>query len=124
VQQLAAKKGVTKSMKTLFVGLLFATFVITSCSERQRERAEQRADQAADRVQTTVNQAALTTAVKSKLAADVRLGTLTSVNVDTNGTTVTLSGTVPTAEDKRQAEAVAKSVDGVTRVENNLTIKP
>jgi len=118
-------------MNWIGVALLSAVLVATGCTERQRERAERQTDiaadrtkDAADRTKDKVNEAALTTAVKSKLAADVRLSTLTSVNVDSNGTVVTLSGTVPTAEDKRQAEIVAKGVDGVTRVMNNLTVTP
>ncbi len=104
--------------------VLLSTILASSCTERQRERAERRTEQAADRAENKLTEASLTTAVKSKLAADVRLSTLTSVNVDTNGTTVTLSGTVPTMGDKHQAEMVAKTVDGVTHVVNNLTIKP
>jgi hyperosmotically inducible periplasmic protein len=103
---------------------LFSTLLATSCTERQRDRAEHRAKQAADRAENTISEASITTAVKAKLAADVRLVTLTSVNVDTKGTTVTLSGTVPTVEDSQQAERVAKTVDGVTSVVNILTIKP
>ena len=109
----------------IYIGtVLLSTLLATSCSERQRERAERCTEQAADRAENKINEASLTTAVKSKLAADVRMSTLTSVNVDTNGAIVTLSGTVPTIEDMRQAELVAKTVDGVTRVVNNLEVKP
>jgi hyperosmotically inducible protein len=103
---------------------LFSTLLATSCTERQRDRAEHQAKQAADRAENRISEASITTAVKAKLAADVRLVTLTSVNVDTKGTTVTLSGTVPTVEDSQQAERVAKTVDGVTSVVNILTVKP
>ena len=104
--------------------LLSTALVATSCSEQQRDRVERQADKAADRTEATVKDAALTTAVKTKLAADVRLSTLTSINVDSRGSTVTLSGSVPTAEDKRQAEAVAKTADGVMTVVNDLIVKP
>jgi hyperosmotically inducible protein len=104
---------------------LFGTMLIGSaCTEAQRDRAEQRTDTAADRAGETMGDASITTAVKSKMAADVRMSTLTSVDVDTSGAIVTLSGHVPTDADKRQAETVAKSVDGVARVENKLEVRP
>ena len=114
----------------------------SSCNQRQRDNAESKADRAADKVERAadkaadkvenaadkagdkMSEAATTTAVKSKLAADVKLSTLTSINVDTNGHTVTLTGTVPTAIAKTSAEDVAKSVDGVVAVVNNLVVKP
>ena len=114
----------------------------SSCSQRERDQAERQADRAADKVESAANkaadkvesaadkagaemsEAATTAAVKSKLAADVKLSTLTRINVDTNGHTVTLTGTVPTAVDKTSAEVVAKSVDGVVAVVNNLVVKP
>jgi hyperosmotically inducible periplasmic protein len=104
---------------------LFGTMLIGSaCTEAQRDRAETRTDQAADRAGGAMSDGSITTAVKSKMAADVRMSTMTSVDVDTNGSVVTLSGHVPSEADKKQAEIVAKSVDGVARVENNLEVRP
>jgi hyperosmotically inducible periplasmic protein len=104
---------------------LFGTMLIGSaCNQAQRERAEQRTETAADRAGGAMSDASITTAVKSKMAADVRMSTLTSVDVDTNGAVVTLSGHVPTEADKTQAETVAKSVDGVARIENKLEVRP
>jgi osmotically-inducible protein OsmY len=115
---------------------------LSSCTERQRDRVEHQADRAADKVESAadkaadqvertadkagdkMSEAATTTAVKSKLAADVRLSTLTSINVDTTGHVVTLKGHVPTAADRENAALVAKSVDGVVAVTNELIIKP
>lgn len=115
---------------------------VSSCTQRQRDNAEGQADRAADKVERAadkaadkveraadkagegMSEAATTTAVKSKMAANVRLSTLTSINVDTVGHTVTLTGSVPTAADKTSAELAAKSVDGVTSVVNNLVVKP
>ncbi len=71
-----------------------------------------------------MDNAGTTASVKSKLAADVRLSTLTSINVDSNGSTVTLTGHVPTADDKQKALEVARSVDGVATVVNNLEVRP
>lgn len=97
---------------------------VTGCNQADRNRMEQKAENAAEKTERTIDNAALTTAVKSKLAADVRLGTLTSINVDSSGTTVTLSGHVKTSEEKSYAEDVAKTVDGVSMVVNRLEIQP
>jgi hyperosmotically inducible periplasmic protein len=100
------------------------TILMIGCTERQQQRAETEAREAGRTAERKVDNAATTASVKAKLAADVRLSTLTSINVDSNADTVTLSGRVPTADDKRRAEEVARSVDGVTRVVNNLEVVP
>ena len=64
----------------------------------------------------------LTASVKSKLAADTRTSA-TAVNVTTNEGVVTLTGTVNSAAEKTQAETIAKGVEGVKSVTNNLTVQ-
>jgi hyperosmotically inducible periplasmic protein len=66
--------------------------------------------------------AALTAKVKSALAADVGLRTL-NINVDSAGNTVTLKGAVDSADTRRRAEEVARKVDGVATVRNELTVR-
>ena len=70
-----------------------------------------------------VDDAAIKTAVKAKLAADVKLSTLTNIEVNSTNGVVTLAGQVRDESDRIQAETVARSVDGVVRVNNNLQIK-
>jgi hyperosmotically inducible periplasmic protein len=65
---------------------------------------------------------ALTAKVKSALAADVGLSTL-KIDVDSAGNTVTLKGTVDSADKKQRAEEVARKVDGVATVRNQLAVK-
>ena len=65
----------------------------------------------------------ITTAVKTRLAADERTSAM-KIDVDTREGAVTLSGTVQSSAEKAAAEAVAKSADGVTSVVNNLTVAP
>jgi hyperosmotically inducible protein len=80
--------------------------------------------------QTTPNQtadreltdSAVTTKVQTKLAED-RAGTLTQIKVDTVRNIVYLTGTVPTSEDRMRAEQVARSIDGVRNVVNNLEVQ-
>jgi hyperosmotically inducible periplasmic protein len=69
-----------------------------------------------------VDDATITTAVKSKLAAD-RVATLTSVDVDTVRGTVYLTGIVPDAAAKLRAQEIAQQVNGVNNVINNLKTK-
>ena len=73
-------------------------------------------------VERDTRNAALTGKVKSALAADVGLKTLTSIDVDSAGTTVTLKGRVDTDEQKRRAQEVAAAVNGVSSVNNQLTV--
>jgi hyperosmotically inducible periplasmic protein len=70
-----------------------------------------------------VDDAAIKTAVKTKLAADVKLSTLTNIEVNSTNGVVTLAGQVDTADQRRMAADVARSVDGVVKVNNNLQVK-
>ena len=69
-----------------------------------------------------VDDATITSEVKSKLAAE-KIGTLTKIDVDTNRGTVYLTGTVDTPEMRARAEQVARSVKHVAGVVNNLSVK-
>jgi osmotically-inducible protein OsmY len=68
--------------------------------------------------------AALLARVKSKLATEVGASSITNVNVDLNGNTVTLRGKVSTEEQRRLAEWAARDVDGVNQVRNHLEVEP
>jgi osmotically-inducible protein OsmY len=70
-----------------------------------------------------VDDAAIKTSVKAKLAADVRLSTLTNVEVNSTNGVVTLAGKVSTEDQRRMAGDVARSVDGVVRVNNELQVE-
>ena len=69
-----------------------------------------------------VNDAQITTQVKTKLASDVRPSSLANIDVNTTNGVVTLAGQVENAEVKHNAEKVAASVPGVVRVNNNLQV--
>lgn len=71
-----------------------------------------------------LDQAALLAKVKTKLASDAGLSTLTRVEVRVEGSIVTLSGTVSSEEQKKAAELAASQVGGVTRVNNVLIVAP
>lgn len=62
--------------------------------------------------------------VKAKLAADVGAATVTAVEVNVTNGVVTLAGPVRSDEEKQKAETVARGVEGVTGVNNNLQVMP
>lgn len=70
---------------------------------------------------SSVGDAALTTKVKTKFLTDTAISGL-KIDVDTKNDVVTLSGTVPTAAEKRKAVEVAKATDGVKSVIDNLKV--
>jgi hyperosmotically inducible periplasmic protein len=70
-----------------------------------------------------VDDSATTLKVKSKLAADSHTSAI-KIGVETKDGVVTLSGTVPTATEKDEAEKVAKNTEGVKRVVNAITVDP
>lgn len=70
-----------------------------------------------------VSDSAITTKVKSKLAADTRTSAV-KIEVDTVNGVVTLTGAVPTAAEKAAAGEIAKATEDVKNVTNNLTVQP
>jgi hyperosmotically inducible periplasmic protein len=80
-----------------------------------------KAGQAADRAGAVATDAAITTAVKSKLLADPAVGGL-RIDVDTKAGVVTLTGTVASRSEADQAIKVARGTDGVDRVVDNLKV--
>ncbi len=72
----------------------------------------------------SLDDAGITATVKTRLAGGNHPGTLTHIGVKTVENTVYLSGLVPNVDDKNRAEVVARGVDGVKNVVNNIEIKP
>ena len=73
--------------------------------------------------------AGTTAAVKSALALNKQVSSLdihvsSANNVDAKDNNVTLTGHVPTEDDKRVAEEIARSTKGVANVVNNLEVVP
>jgi hyperosmotically inducible protein len=75
------------------------------------------------RVGQNVDDASITAAVKTKLAAEQGATTLTGINVDTSRGTVSLSGTVESEAMKQRAATLAQQVEGVTGVDNKLQVQ-
>jgi hyperosmotically inducible protein len=97
-------------------------------TERAADKAERKADSAGDKAKATTEKAKtgtkdawLVSKTKIALYADERVHG-TSVNVDAKNGVVTLRGKVTSADEKKAAEEVAKSVEGVSSVKNNLQV--
>ncbi|HEY3173242.1 MAG TPA: BON domain-containing protein [Thermoanaerobaculia bacterium] len=73
-------------------------------------------------VQRQTDDAGMKTKIKAKLAKDVGAATITSVEVNVTNGVVTLAGPVSSGEEKLKIERVARSVDGVVSVTNNLQV--
>ena len=71
---------------------------------------------------TAWNDATITASVKSKLARETA-ATLLKVNVDTNAGVVELNGNVDTERTKQRATELARQVEGVRKVVNNLKVQ-
>lgn len=69
-----------------------------------------------------VDDAAITVSVAAGLAKDPELSAV-KINVDTKGGIVTLNGPAPSAAAKTRAAEIAKSVEGVSSVDNKLEVK-
>lgn len=71
---------------------------------------------------TRVSDAALATNVKSRLAADPDVGAI-NIDVDADGGIVTLSGVVRSERSRSRALEIARNVDGVQRVNNEIRVR-
>ena len=90
--------------------------------DRARESAAdvgQKAGRAATKIEETLDEAALTTKIKAKMALDDAVKAR-AINVTTRGTIVTLSGTVESKVEHDRAMALARETDGVTQVIDDL----
>jgi hyperosmotically inducible periplasmic protein len=70
----------------------------------------------------TVSDASISTTVQGKLTGD-RMANFSRIDVDTERGVVNLSGVVENAEQKTRAAEIARQVNGVKRVNNNLQIQ-
>ena len=69
-----------------------------------------------------VKDSVITTKIKAELAAE-KMSSLVKINVDTDNTgAVRLTGTTATKAGAERAEAIAKSVTGVTSVKNEIKV--
>jgi hyperosmotically inducible periplasmic protein len=70
-----------------------------------------------------VDDSVITTKVKAKFAEDKTVAA-TSISVETLKGTVQLSGFAKSSAEKSQAESLARSVNGVRSVRNDIVVRP
>ena len=108
------------TFKLLAAAMMAAGLALAGCASHK--------DNAAAGESRTAGQftsdAALTTKVKTALARDAGLGTAAEVNVNSYRGVVQLNGFVDNADQIQRAAEIARNVDGVSRVDNNLKVKP
>jgi hypothetical protein len=80
------------------------------------------ASYAAESAGGVMDDSLITSTVKAELARDVRLGTLTGIEVNTTQGVVTLAGKVHSSEEKAMVEQKVRGVKGVVKVNNELQI--
>ena len=98
--------------RLVIVGILGISFMIlTACQSMTGKTAGQ-----------TIDDATVTTSVQEKLTSD-KVSNFSRIDVDTERGVVTLNGVVRSVEEKARAEDLARQVDGVTKVNNNLQIQ-
>jgi osmotically-inducible protein OsmY len=89
----------------------------------QAGKAAQKTGEAVTQVEGAIASGTLTAKIKSKMALDDAVKART-INVDTVGSVVTLTGVVETADERARAMRLAEETDGVTRVVDKLEVRP
>lgn len=97
-------------------------------AEKAREQGSELARKAAEttkvaaqRTGEAMSEAALTAKIKSKMALDDYVKART-INVDTDGSIVTLTGTVQSEQERQRALRLAEETEGVSRVVDKLRV--
>jgi osmotically-inducible protein OsmY len=70
-----------------------------------------------------IDDTAITASVKTRMLDDSRVAG-TSITVETLNGTVMLSGFAKSQAEKAAAESIARKVDGVKAVKNEITVRP
>lgn len=104
------KPVLTLALATALVATLGAT---SGCAVARKQET----------VGAYVDDAALTTRVKAKFAADPTVSAM-SISVETLKGTVQLSGFAKNTDEKAMAEKLARETSGVVAVRNDIAVRP
>ena len=108
-----------KRMSVVICGL---AVTMMTAGYASAQTATEKTKQAAKDTGENITDAAITTAVKTKLLADTKVGGL-KIDVDTNNHVVTLTGPVHSAAERAEAVRLARNTTGVNRVISKLVIE-
>ena len=113
-----------KRMSVLFCGAVFAlTTAGLAAAQTATQDAKEKTKAAANQTGEVVTDAAITSAVKTKLLGDPDVKGL-NIDVDTSNGVVSLTGVVHTAAERAEALRLARTTKGVKNVKNNLKLEP
>ena len=113
-----------KRMSVLFCGVVFAlTTAGYATAQSATQEAKDKTKAAADKTGEVITDAAITSAVKTKLLGDPDVKGL-NIDVDTSNGVVTLTGVVHTAAERTEAIRLARTTKGVKNVKNVLKLEP
>lgn len=102
-------------MKNLpIIGSIILSAALVACAPTQTSRG----------TGELIDDVTLTTKVKTEIAQTQGLRDAAEINVDSYRGVVSLAGFVNSEEEGRAAAQAATKVQGVTRVRNNLIVKP
>lgn len=87
------------------------------------QEARSTAERIGDRIEAVGSDAGITAKVKTRIATDAELNAL-KIDVDTAAGRVVLRGTVASAAARQRAASLAKGVEGVLAVDNQLVVAP
>ena len=134
--ELATMKGIARVDNQIMVDLAAAghpkgtTGKVVDKTKEAGEKTKDAGEKAVDKTKEGLSKTGevitdswITTRVKAKFVGDDQLKD-SDISVDTDNHVVTLSGTVMTAAGRAHAVAQAKSIEGVHRVVDKLTIGP
>ena len=97
----------------------------TSGEERAREAGaelEKRTSEAAGTARRAIEDGTLTSKIKAKMALDDTVKAL-NIDVDTDGSVVTLTGVINSETERQRALALARETQGVTQVVDRLKLR-
>jgi hyperosmotically inducible periplasmic protein len=103
------------------VGTSGAAEVDTSRARATGAKIGEKVAVGASEAQRAVSNAGLTTKIKAKMALDDTIEAA-SIDIDTEGTVVTLSGTVRSEAERTRALQLARETEGVTQVIDQLRV--
>ncbi len=103
-------------MSARHLGAVFLSALILAVSGCAVTRGQQSAGE-------YVDDSRITTAVKSRYATDPTVAA-TSINVETMNGTVQLSGFAKSQAEKDRAVALARQVNGVQAIKNDIIVRP
>jgi hyperosmotically inducible protein len=112
-----------KVLTCLVIGVWLTVIPAIAAAQSSPPTIEQKTKAAAEKTGAYAKDAWLTSKTKIALYGDERVSA-NEVKVETKNGAVTLRGKVATDAEKRAAEEVAKGVDGVTSVKNQLQVVP